>query len=844
MQSKTISRLSMLASASALALAAHAPAVAQDTEGTATRSVDRIIVTAQKREQSVQDIPVSVAAYDAKTLEQAGVRDIRDLITLTPSLMVTSSSSENDTTARIRGIGTVGNNPGLESSVGIFIDGVYRNRNGVAFGDLGEIERIEVLRGPQGTLFGKNTSAGLLNIITQRPTYEFGYGGELTAGNYGAVGVAGYVNMPLVEDTLTFRVYAADRSRDGYVQNQAGSRTVDQDMRTIRAQLLFEPSDTFDIRFIADYTERDENCCSGIPINVGPAGGAVIGVGGTGFPPPGDYDSGTYRSFHNSGYEQDIQEHGYSAEATWDLGWAEAKSITAWRDWESVNGQDVDFTNADIVNRSYDSGQYNFGFETFTQEFQLSGATDSVDWLVGAFYSDEDLTRGDQFLFGAAYETYLSLLLSGAAAGSATLAPFTGPTFVANLTGLVAGTPGTPAIPAGSNFVAGGGMTADNYLQNASGWSIFTHETVHLTDRLDLTIGLRYTNEEKTNTATFATSAPGCAFYEGIFGADPVTTMTALGGTPAALAPLVANICLPWARSSLDAIGYDQRRDEEEVSGTIRSTFRFNDNFMGFGGYSRGYKSGGFNLDRNFDWARLRASGIDPTAMPDTSFGGEFVDSYELGAKTEWFNNTLLLNITGFWQEFENFQLNTFTGTSFIVTPVETVESQGFEVDYLWYPELEGLTLQGGFAYSKTEYGDSISPMTAFPSAAEVSLFNTLRGQQLSLAPEWYFTTGAGYEWSVFGSLKASVRGDARWVSDYNTGSNLDPRKEQDAFWLFNGRVGVGADDDSWSVEFWGKNLFDEDYIQVHFDAPLQTGSINGFPGAPSTYGVTLRGRF
>jgi len=191
MQRKTISRLSMLASASALALAAHAPVVAQDTDTTAGRSVDRIIVTAQKREQSVQDIPVSVAAYDAETLEQAGVHDIRDLIALTPSLMVTATSSENDTTARIRGIGTVGNNPGLESSVGIFIDGVYRNRNGVAFGDLGEIERIEVLRGPQGTLFGKNTSAGLLNIITRRPDYEFGYGGELTAGNYGAIGVAG-----------------------------------------------------------------------------------------------------------------------------------------------------------------------------------------------------------------------------------------------------------------------------------------------------------------------------------------------------------------------------------------------------------------------------------------------------------------------------------------------------------------------------------------------------------------------------------------------------------------------------------------------------------------------------
>ena len=181
----------------------------------APATVDDIIVTAQKREQSLQDVPIVVTTLSQELLDGAGVQDIKDLQILTPGLIVTSTSNEAITTARVRGVGTVGDNPGLESSVGVVIDGVYRSRNGVGFGDLGELERIEVLKGPQGTLFGKNTSAGVVNIITEAPSFTPGYNAELTWGNYNALGASGSVTGP-INDQVAFRLYAARRVRDGF----------------------------------------------------------------------------------------------------------------------------------------------------------------------------------------------------------------------------------------------------------------------------------------------------------------------------------------------------------------------------------------------------------------------------------------------------------------------------------------------------------------------------------------------------------------------------------------------------------------------------------------------------
>ncbi len=211
-----------------------------------------IVVTAQKREQSLQDVPIVVTAVSEQLLQDTGVKDIKDLTLLTPGLIVTSTSNETVTTARIRGIGTVGDNPGLESSVGVVIDGVYRPRNGVSFGDLGELERIEVLKGPQGTLFGKNTSAGVINVVTKKPSFDFGSDVELTAGNYGAMEGSASITGPIAEDGRGPPLCRRARARRLLdVTRGAGPRTEDEDVDrsfyTARGQLLFKPSDALDI---------------------------------------------------------------------------------------------------------------------------------------------------------------------------------------------------------------------------------------------------------------------------------------------------------------------------------------------------------------------------------------------------------------------------------------------------------------------------------------------------------------------------------------------------------------------------------------------------------------------
>jgi iron complex outermembrane receptor protein len=272
--------------ASAVVLAGLTPlaAQAQDTE---VQTVDSIVVTAQKREQNLQDVPVVVTAVGAKLLQDTGIKDIKDLTILTPGLTVTSTTSEASTTARIRGVGTVGDNPGLESSVGVVIDGVYRPRNGVSFGDLGEMERIEVLKGPQGTLFGKSTSAGVINIVTKEPEFGFGASAEATIGNFNAHGLAASVTGPLFgTETLAARLYVAARERDGYNDVVTGKgpsdrdEDADQGFYTVRGQLLFVPDDKATFKLIGDYTKRDENCCGAVQIRTGPTAGILALLNG------------------------------------------------------------------------------------------------------------------------------------------------------------------------------------------------------------------------------------------------------------------------------------------------------------------------------------------------------------------------------------------------------------------------------------------------------------------------------------------------------------------------------------------------------------------------------------
>ncbi|MCR9128780.1 MAG: TonB-dependent receptor [Alphaproteobacteria bacterium] len=843
-------RTALFAAASSLAIGSAAGAqVFDQVGGGERRTIDVITVTAQQREESAQDVPISIGAYDSEALAAAGVQDIKDLISIAPGLMVTSTQSETITTARIRGIGTVGDNFGLESSVGVYIDGVFRSRNGVGFGDLGEIERIEVLRGPQGTLFGKNTSAGVLNVITVGPEFEYGGNLEFQFGDYGHQRIAGAITGPIIDDVLAFRLFAADGHRDGFtdlIVEQGGTlQTADSETRdftTVRGQLLFTPTPSVEARIIVDSTTRSEVCCSAVSWDYTAAAAGLVGAvtppaAGGGVVFPADPDARV--AYSNRLYNQNVDDWGVSGEVDIDLPIGTLTSVTAFRNWTNSRSQDIDYSAADIAFRDAENNYTDL--TRFSQEIRLTGQTDNLDWLVGGFFSHEELRLGDAIRYGADWETYLGLIASGG----------TNPNFVSStLNGLALGFLGVPALPGytplapGSFFPNGSGVNQDVYDQTATSWALFTHNTYQLTDALSVTAGLRYTNENKDVFATFDTSpTPGCSILEAYANANPATAwnpVAAFAGSP--LAGLAPTLCLPYARSGLDANGYDRERSDEELSGTLRLTYDVNDDVMVYAGYSRGFKAGGFNLDRQLN-GPTDASGY---TNPDSSFAPEVIDAYEIGFKSQLFGNVVQLNGNVFLQQIEDFQLNTFNGLAFVVESVDESESMGLELDAFWATPIPGLDLSAGYAYVNTEYSEV---NTGDP------LVDAIEGKSYSLSPEHFLTGQALYERPVFDSLLFTAAIDGRWVSEYNTGSDLDPEKVQDGFGLINARLGIGSETDSWSIEVWGRNLTDETYAQVAFDAfaqgrrggagtsndPRATASYMAFLGAPRTWGVTLR---
>ncbi len=886
---------------------ASLPAFAQDAAGAPKKdeavTLDKLVVTAQKREEAMQDVPIMVTSLSNQALQDGGVRDIKDLQTLVPGLTVTSTQSEAITTARIRGIGTVGDNVGLESSVGVVIDGVYRPRNSVGFGDLGELERIEVLKGPQGTLFGKNTSAGVINVVTKRPDLEFAGSGEVTVGNYGALGLAGSLNVPL-GDYAAFRVYAAHRDRDGWmdVETGAGPRDEDKDydqyFQTYRAKMLIAPNDSWDIVLSADLTRRDENCCSAVQVVSGATAPLINALGGgnaIAYPA----DPWARVSYSNRSTAQKMSDKGVQLEVEGDLdmlGGATFTSITGGRDWKSINGRDFDFTTADLIYMNADENESLARFKTFSQEFRLQGATDSLDWLVGMFYSDEDIERNESYRVGAHYEPYLATLV-----GSTVLPQMKtalDPVLAAMSGGLLSINAANPALvfsqfsgqPFGTNFTGLGAL--DRYEQNAKSTALFTNNTWHATDAFDVTMGLRYTIEKKDLLSQYSNpnGSAGCSAALASPGASLARLLAArinnLGMLPAAqqqailnglvsaltnpntaqgqtglalLSGVLGRMCLPWSNALHDGRVTDQSREEKEWSGTLKFAYRFNEQVMTYFSAARGYKAGGFNLDRVQSSNGLSSGGAGITPVDDTSFPGEFVDSYELGAKTTWAGGNLLLNATLFHQEDTDFQLNSFLGTSFVVRSIPEVVSQGVDAELLWQPT-PGLMLQGGLMYADTKYGDTIpgcdfvGPGQTNATCTSIGQLYKLPGAQMSFAPKWSGSAALTYEWDMGSSLEGRFNIGAKYMSDYNTGSDLDAEKLQDAYTVVNARVGIGSRDRKWQVELWGLNILDQEYVQVGFDGPLQAvgdpvpnhpqNTYNAFLGAPATYGVTFRFNF
>ncbi|MBS3962649.1 MAG: TonB-dependent receptor [Sandarakinorhabdus sp.] len=825
-----------------------------------------IVVTATRRAIGIADVPIAVSAIGESALRNSGTTDIRQLNQLAPSLLVSTTGSEANTSARIRGIGTVGDNAGLESSVAIFVDGVYRSRTGVGMNELGEVERIEVLRGPQGTLFGRNASAGLIHIITKAPEFELRGYGFASYGSHDYLRLEGGVTGPITS-TLAARLEAVHESRSGfYLDVTSGDSINTRDRYMLRGQLLFEPTDALSVRAIADYSKRSEACCGAVfatdavaPGNsaaLNPANNPIVRVldllaPGTLddiYPALGDPFSRRMALSPGRSFAGETKDYGGSVEISWNPGAVNLTSLTAYREYRNSQGSDADYNLVDLLWTSPGPGRR---FYTFSQEIRLQGALfdDRLDWLVGGYYSNEILRSSPTLKFGSQYGQYAACRVVSSI--SFALVSAAAPGCLSPTGRLVLGGSASPTVRALDllSRVANVGDEGTRYRQESNSFALFTHNIVRLTDRLDATLGLRYTRESKDFNAVFDNSNIFCPQIRALLPA--ASGITTLG-------------CLGNSSSELNSLDIEDRMTEQELTGTAVLSWKPVDDLLVYASYSRGYKAGGFNLDRSALGSPNRL--ITNADVAQLRFDPETVRSVEVGVK--YAVPSFSIAIAGFRSEFENFQLNTFDGTVFIVETINGcsaslggadrdtspltgacdpgdivagVVTQGVEIEAAMSP-LPHLNIGVGMTYADTRYADHLVGDAL--GAPLNPVLRRLPGEQISNAAEFVVTSSLSYTPPIGnGGLSGLFFVNARMMGDYNTGSSLGNNRVQDGFVVVNGRVGLRGPDERWAIELWGQNILNTDYSQVIFDSALQN-TFSAFLAEPRTYGVTARFRF
>lgn len=835
-----------------------------------------IIVTATKREQTLQETPVAVSVTTAETIERGQIRDITDLATVVPSLRVSQLQSAFATTYSIRGFGTDGNNIGLEPSVALFVDGVYRSRAISQLADLPDIQRVEVLRGPQSTLFGKNASAGVISIITKEPQFDFGGMVEASYGNYDAMVVKGYVTGPIT-DSIAVSAAGGYNRRDGYLINAVDGNDLNDRNRWFgRGQVLFDNGGAFRARIIGDYDEIDETCCGVVNVLPSAATGAVAAIGGqvNDFRnnPDGDLVFTDVDPFNT------IKNWGVSGQLDYDFGAVALTSITAYRDTELAANQDVDFTSARLASGA------NIGdadIRTFTQELRIASDFDGpFNFLVGGYYFDEKLDTADQIVFGSDFRPYANILVQAASRGA-----FTVPSLEATFSAL------TGTNFAGQFFAEGQGFF-NNVRQDNEAYSIFGNADFEIMDGLVLTLGANYTKDKKQivtnststdvfsnlnlsairNTATQVGIAqtiggilgvPGgfasAAQIQGFAAVQPGAFQQISAGAAAATAPLLGLTALqflPPLQNCPNAVESCSTNDDD-WSYTAKLAYAVSPTLNVYASYATGYKAPSFNLSRDSrpvaaDFAALVGQGLAvPNLRPGTRFAdAENSEVYEIGIKGNW--DYASANLTFFRQSISDFQANTFTGSSFILSNAGERLTEGVEFDGLVRPTPE-LTLNLAMTYLNSTYESYVD-----------SPIGDLSGTEVAGIPELSAVFGAQYDKEVNSAGDHIIlRGDFSYESEVQviaglpafidvnpvtgardfTRSRAVARNYRRQTNSLNASL-TYAFDMGLEVTAWGRNLLDDRDITTIFDSVAQDESISGYPNQPRTYGVSARYRF
>jgi outer membrane receptor protein involved in Fe transport len=858
-----------------LLLGVSAPTLAQDQQAAdpenasvSSSRVGDIVVTAGKREEILQDTPIAVSVVEAEEIERAEVQDLIDLQTLVPSLAIRQGQTSGNTNFFIRGFGNGSNAIGLEPSVGVFIDGVYRSRSAASISDLPNLERVEVLRGPQSTLFGKNASVGVISVTTRKPQFEFQGRLESSFGNYGLRRADAYVTGP-ISNTLAVALGGNFNQRDGFVDDLGtGEDYNERDRWGVRGDILWEPSVDVSFRLIADYDKIDEKCCILTNLVEGPTGASIRALGGRFV----SQDPFSYDVYYDIVPNNRIENYGVSFEGNIDFAFARLTSITAFRHNGVESQSDPDATSLQM----FSTNQGRSEIETFTQEIRLqsNGASQLIDWTIGGFYFDERLESGNDLFYGSGYRPFLGALL-GNPSQVAAFESFAG-------------------VPAGTYGAAGQGITERSEQDNTA-WSIFGNIDLNLTNRLTATLGISYTEDRKDVTVTaLSTDALAAANIDQLGYTATLRTLLAARGinlqNPASVGPFVAANPAIYAQiqqqalttalgtgnpfNSLRALQIfppflsfpnaveDGTSRDNSTDFTARLAYELTDQISVYVSYATGFKATSWNLSRQSrPPSTILVAGnpvVDPVtrqvlratpASPVNSAGlyavnmkpgarlaaPEDAEVYELGIKGTFDNFAFTLTV--FDQTLENFQTTVFTQDGFVFANAAEQSTFGVEVDFRWSP-LDGLFINGGATFLDPVY-DSFPN---FGPGIDIS------GQQPQGVPETKFTLGTNYNFTI-GSLDAFIRadwqhvGNAPFLDDPNEAARLVGSgfsREQN---LVNTSIGIRTPS-NFAVSLWARNLFDDQYIVFASPALAQSGTINGAPNQPRTFGVTISRTF
>ena len=713
--------------------------------------IEEVVVTARRREESLQRVPISVTAIGADELESRSIQNLSAVSESTPNFTFGQQpqGGRASNVVFIRGVGQRDTLAVYDAAVGIYLDGVYMGRMQANDLDMLEIERIEVLRGPQGTLFGKNTSGGAVSIVTKQPDASAdGLSGkfEITAGSRDRLDFVGSVNVPIVTDKAALQLAASRRGQDGYGERADGQDTNDADRESYRAQLLLAPTDSFSAVLSADFSHFDEANTTFKLVGVNSSIGTI---GALNFFTDPDYDDtwlapDDYFSFANGPNSSRGDLWGAAMTLTYETAWGAIKSITAYRSNELSNEIDPDQAPITVIDQFQSVDQ-----DQLSQELQATGTamSDRLDWVAGLYYFDEDARDVSSY-------NLLTPLLGNVA-----------------------------------------GFSQDLDITNQS-YAAYAQGTYSFTDRLRMTLGLRYTNDDKEVTRRrpqFPTGVP----------LQPTTTKS---------------------------------RSSDAISPRAGLDYQWTPDVMTYVSVAQGYKGGGFN-------------GRAGSLADFNEFEDETVWTYEVGLRSDLLDRTLRLNLTAFYSDYEDLQLP-INGSQIVngapspfssIVNIPKSRITGGELELVYVP-LPGLTLSGGLGVVNAEYRE-LPTDPRFVAAGTIDLDN-----EFPNTPEVTWNVGAEYGTYVSDALKVTGRVDYAWKNTIFYNPENTPFLRQPSYGVLNARLTFALEDSGWSLGVFGTNLTDERYFVGGYDDAQSPSPALGFAivnmAAPREWGVSAQLRF